>query len=105
MADIYIYIYINVHIKFTINNNIHIYIIIYYIADGETISIDRKKKENFEQKVLPKYFQHSNMATFVRQLNNYGFKKSAKDSSKLEFENEFFIRSQPQNYWKIFRKK
>ena len=41
------------------------------------------------------------MATFVRQLNNYGFKKSAKDSSKLEFENEFFIRSQPQNYWKI----
>ena len=41
------------------------------------------------------------MATFLRQLNNYGFKKSAKDSSKLEFENEFFQRSGPQNYHKI----
>ena len=41
------------------------------------------------------------MATFLRQLNNYGFRKSAKDSSKLEFENEFFRRSEPQNYHKI----
>ena len=41
------------------------------------------------------------MATFLRQLNNYGFKKSAKDSSKLEFENVFFRMSEPQNYYKI----
>ena len=41
------------------------------------------------------------MATFLRQLNNYGFKKSAKDSSKLEFENVFFRKSEPQNYYKI----
>ena len=41
------------------------------------------------------------MATFVRQLNNYGFKKSAKDSSKLEFENDYFLRNHPEQYWKI----
>jgi hypothetical protein len=72
-----------------------------FCIDGETISIDRKKKEQFEQNVLPKYFHHSNMATFVRQLNNYGFKKSAKDSSKLEFENDYFLRNHPEQYWKI----
>ena len=58
----------------------------------------------FSQEILPKHFKHSNIASFVRQLNIYGFHKlDCKDG--LIFKHEFFQKDCPEMLEKIKRKK
>ncbi|KAJ7408944.1 Heat shock factor protein 2 [Willisornis vidua] len=43
------------------------------IKDGKSFLV--LDEQRFAKEILPKYFKHNNMASFVRQLNMYGFRK------------------------------
>lgn len=51
-----------------------------------------KDVNKFQQIVLPRYFRHNKINSFIRQLNMYGFHKSRADHSKSVFSHPLFLR-------------
>ncbi|XP_028907510.1 heat shock factor protein 1-like isoform X2 [Ornithorhynchus anatinus] len=75
--------------------------IIFWSVSGSSFIVSDQAE--FAKEVLPKYFKHNNMASFVRQLNMYGFRKVVNFEHSglmrlhhdfIEFQHSYFLRGQ-----------
>lgn len=86
---------------------------IHWAASGQSFVI--VNPEEFAKLILPKFFKHNNITSFVRQLNMYGFQKMRNlkygnlvNSTAIEpseFCNANFVRDMPERLALVTRKK
>eukprot|EP00559_Dactyliosolen_fragilissimus_P007566 CAMPEP_0184855234 /NCGR_PEP_ID=MMETSP0580-20130426/536_1 /TAXON_ID=1118495 /ORGANISM="Dactyliosolen fragilissimus" /LENGTH=522 /DNA_ID=CAMNT_0027349693 /DNA_START=174 /DNA_END=1742 /DNA_ORIENTATION=- len=54
------------------------------------------KPKTFEEKVIPLYFRHAKYASFMRQVNGWGFKRITQGPDHNSYYHELFLRGLPQ---------
>nr|1HKS_A Chain A, HEAT-SHOCK TRANSCRIPTION FACTOR [Drosophila melanogaster]1HKT_A Chain A, HEAT-SHOCK TRANSCRIPTION FACTOR [Drosophila melanogaster] len=75
--------------------------LICWTKDGQSFVIQNQAQ--FAKELLPLNYKHNNMASFIRQLNMYGFHKITSidngglrfDRDEIEFSHPFFKRNSP----------
>jgi hypothetical protein len=77
-----------------------------YIAwqPNGTAFLIKQPLESFCNVVLPKYFKHNNLQSFIRQLNMYDFTKTSHDSNHREFTHALFRKGRRDLLCRIKRK-
>ena len=61
------------------------------------------KPKAFEERVIPLYFRHAKYASFMRQVNGWGFKRMTQDPDHNSYYHEKFLRGMPQEVLKMRR--
>lgn len=56
-----------------------------------------------ETEIIPLYFRHSNLSSFMRQVNGWGFQRLYKNGNESSYHHKFFIRDTP-NLCKAMRR-
>ena len=66
-----------------------------WAADGRSFSV--LDTGRFSAEVIPRAFKHNKWTSFVRQLNNYGFRKISSDAPDAHaYQHDLFTRDDPQ---------
>nr|DBA21786.1 TPA: hypothetical protein GDO54_018382 [Pyxicephalus adspersus] len=85
--------------------------VITWNMDGQNFCI--LDDQRFSKEILPKYFKHNNLSSFIRQLNMYGFRKvmslesglvRSDRNSTIEFQHPFFKKGKAELLEHIKRK-
>mmetsp|Transcript_16713 Transcript_16713/g.33271 ORF Transcript_16713/g.33271 Transcript_16713/m.33271 type:complete len:290 (-) Transcript_16713:204-1073(-) len=63
------------------------------------------KPRQFEIHVLPHYFQHQKLSSFVRQANGWGFRRLSQGHDRNSYYHEYFLRGLPHLVKKMRRPK
>jgi hypothetical protein len=69
-------------------------------AGGDSFTI--KHVQTFEKEVLPEYFSHGKISSFIRQLNFYGFLKLVSEpdlqvrTTSVRFQHKYFRKGKPE---------
>ncbi|KAM4663954.1 heat shock factor protein 3-like [Discoglossus pictus] len=72
-----------------------------------------RDEQRFCKEILPRYFKHNNLSSFIRQLNMYGFRKvmslesgliKPENSSAIEFQHPYFKKGKAELLENIKRK-
>lgn len=53
------------------------------------------KPKAFEEKIVPRYFRHTKYASFMRQVNGWGFKRMTQGPDHNSYYHELFLRGLP----------
>jgi len=76
--------------------------VISWTQDGAGFVINNVNE--FSERVLPRYFKHNNLASFVRQLNMYDFHKCRESGQSHMFKHPLFVKGRPDLMKDISRK-
>lgn len=60
-------------------------------------------KSQFEKKVIPHHFRHARYASFMRQVNGWGFKRLTEGPDHNAYYHEYFLRDYQHVCWKMQR--
>lgn len=53
------------------------------------------KQHGFEEKVIPLFFRHAKLASFMRQVNGWGFRRTPAGPDQNAYYHEMFLRGNP----------
>lgn len=76
--------------------------VVAWTSTGDSFLI--RNVSRFTEEVLPAYYKHHNMASFIRQLNIYSFKKVRHADGENVYAHPHFIRGKPHLIKHILRK-